>query len=55
MTSLTTESLIELGASRPGPCLSLYQPTYRRHPEIQQDAFRFRYLVKTLESSLLRN
>jgi len=34
------------------PCLSLYQPTHRRHPENQQDAIRFRNLVKALQSSL---
>jgi len=36
------------------PCLSLYQPTHRHHPENQQDPIRFRNLVKTLEGSLLR-
>jgi hypothetical protein len=36
------------------PCLSLYQPTHRRHPDNQQDPIRFRNLVKTLEESLLR-
>lgn len=36
------------------PCLSLYQPTHRRHPENQQDPIRFRNLVKALEKSLLR-
>jgi hypothetical protein len=34
------------------PCLSLYQPTHRRHPENQQDPIRFRNLVKGLEESL---
>lgn len=36
------------------PCLSLYQPTHRRHPENQQDPIRFRNLVKALEQSLLQ-
>lgn len=36
------------------PCLSLYQPTHRSHPENQQDPIRFRNLVKTLEESLRR-
>ncbi len=36
------------------PCLSLYQPTHRRHPDNQQDPIRFRNLVKTLEESLLQ-
>lgn len=34
------------------PCLSLYQPTNRSHPDNQQDPIRFRNLVKQLESSL---
>jgi len=36
------------------PCLSLYQPTHRRHPENQQDPIRFRNLVKALRDSLLQ-
>jgi len=40
-----------LGAHEP-PCLSLYQPTHRRHPQNQQDPIRFRNLVKALEESL---
>lgn len=34
------------------PCISLYQPTHRRHPENQQDVIRFRNLLKVLEASL---
>jgi hypothetical protein len=34
------------------PCLSLYQPTHRHHPESQQDPIRFRNLVKAIERSL---
>lgn len=34
------------------PCLSLYQPTHRQHPENLQDPIRFRSLVKALEDSL---
>jgi len=40
-----------LGAHEP-PCLSLYQPTFRHHPDNQQDPIRFRNLLKTLEESL---
>ena len=36
------------------PCLSLYQPTHRRHPENQQDPIRFGNLLKVLEASLLQ-
>jgi hypothetical protein len=49
---LTLESLIELAAFEGKPCLSLYQPTHRRHPENQQDPIRFRHLVKQLKLSL---
>jgi hypothetical protein len=34
------------------PCLSLYQPTHRHHPDNQQDPIRFRNLVKELEKPL---
>lgn len=34
------------------PCLSLYQPTHRQHPENAQDAIRFRNLVKEMGESL---
>ena len=34
------------------PCLSLYQPTHRAHPERQQDLIRFRNLVRSLEEAL---
>ena len=54
MTSLTKESLTELLAPHSAPCLSLYQPTHRRHPENQEDPIRFRNLVKEMEASLLQ-
>lgn len=34
------------------PCLSLYQPTHRHHPDNQQDPVRFRNLVRALEASM---
>jgi hypothetical protein len=49
---ITREALAELTAVLEGPCLSIYQPTHRRHPENQQDPIRFRQLVKALETSL---
>ncbi len=51
-TVLTNEVVAALGARHQPPCLSLYQPTHRRHPENQQDSIRFRNLVKELETSL---
>lgn len=44
--------LSEFLAPREPPCLSLYQPTFRHHPDNQQDPIRFRNLVKVLEESL---
>ncbi len=46
----TLEDLLQ-GSYEP-PCLSLYQPTHRSHPENAQDPIRFRNLVKQLEASL---
>lgn len=39
-------------AQHDAPCLSLYQPTHRTHPDNVQDPIRFRNLVKTLTQSL---
>ena len=51
-TLLTSEFISGLVADHKPPCLSLYQPTHRRHPENQQDPIRFCNLVKGLETSL---
>jgi hypothetical protein len=51
---LTPASLAEIASFQARPCLSLYQPTHRRHPDNQQDPIRFRHLVKAMETSLLR-
>ena len=51
-TTLTSHLLVELGAAHESPCLSIYQPTHRRHPENQQDPVRFRNLVRELRVSL---
>ena len=51
-TVLTLEALTQLTSVHQPPCLSLYQPTHRRHPENQQDPIRYRNLVKDLEASL---
>lgn len=52
ITTLTSEVLKELSGFGNGPCLSLYQPTHRRHPVNQEDPIRFRNLLKELEASL---
>lgn len=52
MTLHTNELPVELPTSAEIPCLSLYQPTHRRHPENLQDPIRYRNLVRELERSL---
>lgn len=39
-------------AQREPPCLSLYQPTHRTHPDKAQDPIRYRNLLKRIEQSL---
>jgi hypothetical protein len=49
---LNAEYPLDLLEPRTGPCLSLYQPTHRWHPDNQQDPIRFRNLLRVLEGSL---
>ncbi|HKU87041.1 MAG TPA: hypothetical protein VJV77_11970 [Casimicrobiaceae bacterium] len=42
-------------ARHEGPCLSLYQPTHRNHPDNQQDPIRFRNLLRSLAARLHRD
>ncbi len=49
---ITSTSLAELSSAQKAPCLSLYQPTHRRHPYNQEDAIRFRNLIKKMKTSL---
>ncbi|MEX2569361.1 MAG: hypothetical protein WD431_25695 [Cyclobacteriaceae bacterium] len=52
---LITEKLIQdLMAKEEAPCLSLYMPTYRNHPDNRQDPIRFKNLIKEMEQSLLQ-
>lgn len=41
-----------LSTGRAGPCVSIYLPTHRQHPDNQQDPIRFRNLVKQAAESL---
>ncbi|CAG0958136.1 hypothetical protein BURK1_00566 [Burkholderiales bacterium] len=41
-----------LSAGRSGPCVSIYLPTHRHHPDNQQDPIRFRNLVRQAADSL---
>lgn len=52
MHSLTQDYPAVLLGDHEPPCLSLYQPTHRQHPENTQDPIRFRNLVKALEEAL---
>ena len=52
MSSLSYDYPAVLLAEREAPCLSLYQPTHRQHPDNAQDPLRFRSLVKQLAASL---
>lgn len=54
MDALEHDYRAVLLAGHEPPCLSLYQPTHRAHPDNQQDPIRFRNLVKELELSLRR-
>lgn len=52
ISSLTRDYPALLTDTHETPCLSLYQPTHRQHPDNAQDPIRFRNLVKQLEASL---
>ncbi len=54
MELLSKEIIQELMAIDQNPCLSLYMPTHRSHPEKLQDPIRFKNLLKQLEKSLLQ-
>ena len=52
MRQITTHHLTKLLAEHEPPCISLYQPTHRHHPDNQQDSIRYRNLLKEMETSL---
>jgi hypothetical protein len=54
MENLTKELIQELLALSQGPCLSLYMPTGRTHPENMKNPIRFKNLVSEMEESLLQ-
>ena len=54
MKLLTKELIQELLAVEQAPCLSLYMPTDRTHPENLKNPIRFKNLVSELEESLLQ-
>ena len=54
MELLTKEIVQELLSINQAPCISLYMPTHRSHPENLQDVIRFKNLLKELEASLVQ-
>jgi len=52
MRHTTSDHLTALLAKHELPCISLYQPTHRSHPDNQQDPIRYRNLLKEMEHSL---
>lgn len=54
MELLTKELVQELLAADQAPCLSIYMPTHRNHPENLQDIILFKNLVRQMKESLLQ-
>lgn len=54
MRQITNDQLTNLLSVSEPPCISLYQPTHRAHPDNQQDPIRYRNLLKEIETSLLQ-
>jgi hypothetical protein len=54
MRQLTRDDVASLWRGQAAPCISLYQPTHRHHPDSQQDTIRYRNLRRELESTLRR-
>jgi len=52
MNSLVDQFPADLLQALEPPCISIYQPTHRGHPENKQDPIRFRNPVKSIEESL---
>jgi hypothetical protein len=52
MHQLSVDDLTRLRAYNEPPCISLYQPTHRHHPDSQQDPIRYRNLRSQLENKL---
>lgn len=52
MDSLEQDFAAGLFDDQSTPCISLYQPTHRHHPDNAQDPIRFRNLVRALAESL---
>lgn len=49
---LTRETIRNLIAPQEPPCVSIYQPTHRHHPDNMQDPIRFKNLLRQVEESM---
>jgi hypothetical protein len=49
---LSAEVIRDLLQAQEPPCISIYQPTHRHHPDNQQDLIRFKNLIRAVEESL---
>jgi hypothetical protein len=54
MPTLDPKYLTTVLSASESPCVSIYQPAHRMHPENAQDPIRFKNLVKQVEESLDR-
>lgn len=54
MELLTKELVQELLAADQAPCISIYMPTHRQHPENLQDIILYKNLVRQIKDSLLQ-
>ena len=54
MELLTKKLIQELLAADQAPCLSLYMPTHKMHPENLQDIILFKNLIRQMKESLLQ-
>jgi hypothetical protein len=52
MYPISREQLTKFLVEQQPPCVSVYVPTHRRHPENQQDPIRFRNLLQKLKNTL---
>jgi len=52
MHQFTADHLTALLAVHEPPCISLYMPTHRVHPDNQQDPICYRNLLKEMDTSL---
>lgn len=53
MRQVSRESIANLLSVNSQPCVSIYQPTHRNHPENLQDPIRFKNLIRDVQSQLL--